>query len=313
MTQLTKKKAAPKELTLQRQALPERLLFWAMVIPGMILTFMFITRTWPGVLIAFEDFVTTKGWYESEWTGLDNFKLFFMQPDAFRIIRNTMVIAVGKTIVGMIAAITYALLINEVRNMKLKRTLQTCTYMTHFISWVIYATIIKSILGTNGLFNNALQNAGKNKIMFLGNPATFPIILIVAETIKEFGWNAIIQLSAISGIDPCLYEAAELDGANRWQQTWHVTLPGLRPTIVVCAILSIGQIMSAGFDQVFNLQNQLVMSTGDTLETWVYRNGLVNMNYGVGTAVGLMNSILVLCLMAFTYWAADKYANYKVL
>lgn len=290
----------------------ETITYWIMVIPAIVLVFMFNTRTWPGILIAFEDFVPTKGWFHSEWVGLDNFKVFFMQPDCWRIIRNTLVIAIGKIVVGQVAAIGYALMINEVRNTKLKRTLQTCTYLTHFVSWVIYGTILKSILGTNGLINNLLVNAGQEKIAFLGTPALFPIIMILTEVLKEFGWGAILYLSGITGIDQGLYEAAEMDGATRWQMAWHVTLPGIRHVIVIQAVLSLGAILNAGFDQIFNMQNQLVMSTGDILDTWVYRQGMVNLNYGIGTAVGLMNSVIGLILTIITYYLAYKFADYKI-
>ena len=294
------------------RGISDKVYYWAMILPALVLTFMFGTMTLPGILIAFEDYIPTLGWFGSDWVGLDNFKIFFMQPDAWRIIRNTLVIAVGKLVLTPIVAITYALMINEVRNPKLKKGLQTCTYLTHFISWVIYATIIKSVLGTNGLINNTIVNLGGEKIGFLTTPEVFPIVLIVTEIIKGFGWNAIIYLSGLSGIDPGLYEAAEMDGANRWQQTWHVTLPGLRPVIVIVVVLSLGSILNAGFDQVLNMQNQLVMSTGDIIDTWVYRQGIVLLNYGVSSAVGLLNSMIALTLTAFAYWFAYKFADYKI-
>lgn len=297
---------------IKKKGISDNVYYWAMILPAIILTFMFGTMTLPGILIAFEDFVPTLGWFQSDWVGLDNFRIFFMQPDAWRIIRNTLVIAVGKLVLSPIVAVSYALMINEVRNPKLKKTLQTCTYLTHFISWVIYATIIKSILGTNGLINNTLFNMEKEKIAFLGTPSLFPIILIVTDILKEFGWNAIIFLSGLSGIDQGLYEAAEVDGANRWQQTLHVTLPGLRPVLVVVVVLSLGSILNAGFDQIFNMQNQLVMSTGDVIDTWAYRQGIVNLNYGVSSAVGLLNSTIALTLTAIAYWAAYKFADYKI-
>lgn len=272
---------------------------------------MFNTRTWPGILAAFEDFIPVKGWYHSEWVGFDNFKIFFMQPDAWRIIRNTLIMAIGKIVLGQVMAITFALMLNEVRNSRLKKSIQTVTYLPHFVSWVIYATVLKYIIGTNGLIENLLKERGIT-ISILGTASIFPIIMIVTETLKEFGWSAIIYLSALTAVDQGLYEAAEMDGATRWQQTVHVTLPGISPIIVLNALLSLGSILNAGFDQIFNMYNTLVMSTGDVLDTWVYRQGLISMNYGVGTAVGLFKCVIGMVLTIIAYWAADKFADYKI-
>lgn len=290
----------------------DRLYYWLMVLPAVILVFLFNTRTWPGILGAFQDFIPVKGWFGSKWVGLRNFKIFFAQPDSWQIFRNTLVIAVGKIVAVQCLAIVFALMINEVQNTKLKRLIQTFTYLPHFISWVIFAVILKSFLGTDGLFNQILTGFGLEKFSFLGTPSIFQGLMISTEMLKEFGWSAIVYLSALTGIDPGLYEAAEIDGANRWKQTVHVTLPSIRYMIVINAVLSLGGILNAGFDQIFNMYNTLVMSTADVIDTWVYRQGIVAMNYGVGTAVGLFKSILALVLTVTAYWAADKFADYKI-
>ena len=294
-----------------RIRVPDRVYYWLLVLPGVIVTFMFNTRTWPGILAAFEDFIPVRGWFDSEWVGWDNFEVFFMQPDAFRIIRNTLIIAIGKIVLGQVMAVTFALMLNEIRNSKLKKSIQTITYLPHFVSWVIFATVLKYIIGTNGLIENFLKDNGIT-ISILGTASIFPAIMIVTETLKEFGWSAIIYLSALTAVDQGLYEAAEMDGATRWQQTLHVTLPGISPVIVLNALLSLGNVLNAGFDQIFNMYNTLVMSTGDILDTWVYRQGLISMNYGVGTAVGLFKSIIGIVLTIIAYWAADKFADYKI-
>ena len=283
-----------------------------MIMPALILVFLFNTRTWPGILIAFQKYIPTKGIWGSQWVGLRNFKVFFMQPDSFQIIKNTIIIAVGKLVLVETAAIVFALMLNEVRNLRLKKWIQTAVYLPHFVSWVIFATILKSIIGTNGLINNMLVSNGLNKIMFLGIPEIFPGMMILTQIIKEFGFGAIIYLSAITGIDQGLYEAAELDGASRWKQTWHITLPGIRYVIVLSGVLSLGSVLSAGFDQIFNMYNTLVMSTGDIIDTWVYRQGLVNLNFGIGAAVGLFKSMIGLILTIIAYWAAHKFADYKI-
>lgn len=295
----------------RRIRVPDRVYYWLLVLPGVIVTFMFNTRTWPGILAAFEDFIPVRGWFDSEWVGWDNFEVFFMQPDAFRIIRNTLIIAIGKIVLGQVMAVTFALMLNEIRNSKLKKSIQTITYLPHFVSWVIFATVLKYIIGTNGLIENFLKDNGIT-ISILGTASIFPAIMIVTETLKEFGWSAIIYLSALTAVDQGLYEAAEMDGATRWQQTLHVTLPGISPVIVLNALLSLGNVLNAGFDQIFNMYNTLVMSTGDILDTWVYRQGLISMNYGVGTAVGLFKSIIGIVLTIIAYWAADKFADYKI-
>lgn len=297
---------------MKKKKMGDRAYYWLMLLPGTILVFLFNTRTWPGILAAFQDFIPVKGWYGSEWVGLSNFEIFFRQPDSFRIIRNTLVISIGKIVLTQCLAIVFALMINEVRNSKLKKAIQTVTYLPHFVSWVIFATILKSFIGTGGMVEEAVRSLTGTNISLLGTASIFPWIMIVTEMLKEFGWSAIIYLSALTAIDLGLYEAAAIDGATRWKQTVHVTLPGIRHIIVLNAVLSLGGILNGGFDQIFNMYNSLVMSTGDILDTWVYRQGLVNFNYGVGTAVGLFKSLIAMFLTVVAYWAADKFADYKI-
>lgn len=295
-----------------KRRIPDRLYYWLMVLPGTIFVFLFNTRTWPGILGAFQDFVPVRGWYGSKWVGLSNFEIFFRQPDCLQIIRNTLVIAVGKIVTIQCMSILFALMLNEVRNSKLKKAIQTVTYLPHFVSWVIFASILRSILGSTGLAEGILKSIGVENVSILGTASTFPAIMIVTEMLKEFGWSAIIYLSALTAIDQGLYEATEIDGATRFQQTIHVTLPGIRHIIVLNAVLSLGNILNAGFDQIFNMYNTLVMSTADVIDTWVYRQGLINLNYGVGTAVGLFKSVIAIILTIIAYWAADKFADYKI-
>lgn len=290
----------------------DQVYYWLMVIPALVFVFVFNTRTWPGILGAFQKFIPTKGWYGSKWIGLKNFSVFFMQPDWFNIIRNTLVISIGKIVIGQVIAIVFALMINEIRNPTLKRGIQTATYLPHFISWVVYASILKSLMGSDGILEKIVSQLIGQKVMLLGTPALFPILMIITETLKEFGWSAIIYLSALSNINPELYEAAEIDGANRWKQTLHVTLPGLKNIIVLNGALSLGHILSAGFNQIFNMYNTLVMSTADILDTWIYRQGIVGLNYGVSIAVGLLNGLVGMLLTIIAYRLAYKFADYKI-
>ena len=245
--------------------------------------------------------------------GFENFELFFSLPDSFAILRNTVVIAAGKITAGTLVSILFALLLNELKGRRLKKCIQTAVYLPHFISWVIFATIMRSMLGTDGLINQILRLSGaQESVMFLGTPSLFPIVMIATETLKEFGFGAIVYLSAITAIDPALYEAAAIDGAGRWKQAIHVTLPGLRTIIVLMATLSLGSVLDAGFDQIFNMYNALVYSTGDIIDTYVYRVGLVSFNYGLGSAVGLFKSVIGITLMAIAYWLASKFADYRI-
>jgi len=283
-----------------------------MLLPATVLVFLFVTRTWPGILIAFQNYNPTKGIWGSSWVGWKNFKIYFMQPDCVQILRNTLVLAIGKIVGCQVTSIVFALLVNEVRQAKLKKAIQTAVYLPHFISWVIYATILKSFIGTDGVFNRILASLGHEKYMFLGTPSIFPGIMILTEVLKEFGFGSIIYLSAITSISQDLYEAAQIDGATRLQQTWHITLPGIRYIIVLNSVLSLGNLLNAGFDQVFNMYNSLVMSTADIIDTWVYRQGFISYNYGVGTAVGLFKSVIAIILTVLAYWAAVKFADYKI-
>lgn len=295
-----------------KRKIPDVVCYWIMVIPAIVLVYLFNTRTWMGILGAFQKYVPVKGYFGSKWIGLRNFEIFFKQQDSMQIIRNTLVMAVGKIAGTMFVSIAFALMVNEVRNLRLKKTIQTLVYLPHFVSWVIYATILKSIIGSTGLIEKLCEAVGVDCIPLLGTPVLFPVVMILTHILKEFGWGSIIYLAALTGIDPGLYEAAEIDGANRWQQTLHVSLPGLRHIIVLNGVLSLGGVLNGSFDQIYNMYNTLVMSTADTIDTWVFRQGLLAMNYGVGIAVGLFKSVIALVLTIIAYWAAAKFADYKI-
>ncbi len=284
-----------------------------MVLPGVAFVLLFNTSTWAGIVLAFQDFIPSKGWFGSPWVGLDNFDLFFSLPDSFAILCNTVVIAVGKILAGTLVSILFALLLNELQGRRLKKSIQTAVYLPHFISWVIFATIMRSMLSADGVVNQILHLLGREEsVLFLGTPSLFPIVMIATETLKEFGFGAIVYLSALTAIDPALYEAAAIDGAGRWKQAVHVTLPGLLPIIVLMATLNLGNVLNAGFDQIFNMYNPLVYSTGDIIDTYVYRVGLISFNYGLGSAIGLFKSVIGITLMAIAYWLAAQFADYRI-
>jgi len=267
-----------------------------------------------GVIIAFQRFIPAKGLFgHQEWVGLDNFRYMLALPDTYKILRNTVFIAGMKIIVGLIIPIIFALLLNEVRKEWFKRSVQTMIYLPHFLSWVIFGGILIDILSpSEGIVNKILELVGIGPIYFLGDPKWFPYTMVITDLWKNFGFSTIVYLAALTNISPTLYEAAEIDGANHWQQTWHVTLPGMRPIIVLLATLSIGNILNAGFEQIFNLYSPQVYETGDIIDTFVYRVGLIQAQYGLATAVGLLKSVVSFGLIGLSYYLAYRFADYRI-
>jgi putative aldouronate transport system permease protein len=206
----------------------------------------------------------------------------------------------------------FALMLNEMRNLRYKKAVQTIVYLPHFLSWVILASIIINIFGYDGVINRFRSFWGNEPVVWMGESSIFRQLIIGTDVWKEFGYNAVIFLAALTGISPNLYEAAAIDGSSRFQSVFHITLPGLTPTIVLLTVLSLGNILNAGFDQVFNLYNAMVYSTGDILDTWVYRLGLVKLQFSLATTAGLLKSAVSFVLIAISYITAYKFADYKV-
>jgi len=284
-----------------------------MVWIGMIFVIVFSYVPMLGAVISFKQYRPVLGFLKSKWVGWDNFELMFRLPDFYQVVTNTLVIAGLKLVIGFFVPILFALLLNEVGKLWFKKTIQTFVYLPHFMSWVILGGILTNILSVNGgIVNNLLGWFGIEPIMFLGSNAWFRPVLILSDIWKEFGFAMIVYLAALAGINPALYEASVIDGANRWQQTLYVTLPGLAPIMALVATLSLGGILNAGFDQVFNLYNPIVYETGDIIDTYVYRMGLQQTQYSFATAVGLSKSVISLILMAIAYRLAYKYANYRI-
>ncbi len=284
-----------------------------MLLIPVILVLIYCYGPMVGIVIAFQQFIPAKGLFGSEWIGWDNFEFVMMLPDTYRVIYNTVFISLMKIVAGLIAPIVAALLLNEVRRTAFKRTFQTMIYLPHFLSWIILGGILLDILSpSSGLVNQALAVFGVEPIFFLGDNRWFPYVLVGTDVWKDFGFGTIVYMAALTGINPSLYEAAEIDGANRWKQTLHVTLPGMLPIIVLLATLSLGQILNAGFDQVFNLYNPQVYESGDIIDTLVYRLGLQQAQYGVATAVGLFKSVVSLMFIVVSYGLAYRFANYRI-
>lgn len=290
----------------------ERLSYYAMILPGLILLFAFTFVPLFYSVIAFQKFNPALGIQGSPWVGLENFLYIFRLRDARQVFFNTIFIAVMKIILLEITAIAFALLLNELRYLWIKRAVQTMVYLPHFLSWVILAGILRTVLARNGLLNEFLGLFGIGPIYFLGQPDIFRWTIILSDVWKEFGFEAILYLAALTTIDPTLYEAAELDGANRFHKMWYVSIPGILPTIVLVATLSLGNILNAGFDQIFNLYSPIVYSTGDILDTYVYRIGLIQREYSIGTAIGLLKTVVALILIGISYRLAVKFADYRI-
>ncbi|WP_284638392.1 ABC transporter permease [Paenibacillus silviterrae] len=268
-----------------------------------------------GVQIAFKDYRIREGILGSPWVGFKHFiYLFTSSPDFFRIMKNTLLLSFYHIVFGFPAPIVLALLFNEIRIEMFKRITQTISYLPHFLSWVVLSGLLITILSpTTGTVNQLLSMVGMEPIYFLGDPQYFRFTLVVSSIWKEVGWGTIIYLAALAGVDPALYEAAVMDGANRWKQTWHITLPGIIPVITIMFIFRIGAVLNAGFDQVLNLYSPNTYSVGDILDTYVYRAGLTQLQYSLTAAVGLFKNVVAFTLVLLTNYMVKKLGQEGIL
>jgi putative aldouronate transport system permease protein len=285
---------------------------YAMLVPGLILLAIFNYTPMYGVIIAFENYNPGLGFLKSPWVGLANFQFLFSLPTFTQLIRNTLILAIGKIVTLQIFAVILALLLNEVRSYLFKRTINAILYLPYFLSWVVLGGILLDILGSDGLVGQLLRSMNIPSFIFLGQASFFPYTVIVSNLWKEIGFAAIIYLAALTGVDPSLQEAAAVDGANRLQRIWHITLPGMLPTVILIACLNMGYVLDGGFDQVVNLYNPGVYATGDILDTYVYRAGLISARYSLAGAVGLFKASIGFILALISYRLAAKYAGYHV-
>lgn len=296
------------------QRLKQSMPYYLMLLPGMVLLFIFNYLPLYGWKIAFQKFIPAKGLFgDQKWVGLYWFQYISKYPDFIRALRNTLMISLGKLALGILTAILFSILINEIRNSRLKRTVQTIVYLPHFLSWIILSGVLIDILSpSTGIVNKLIMAFGGQPAFFLGDNRFFQGTMIVTDIWKEFGFNTIVYLAAITSIDPSLYESAVMDGANRLQQIIHITLPGMLPIIMLMLLLNIGSVMNANFDQIFNLYSPTVYKTGDVLDTLVYRIGLVNANYSLSTAIGIFKSMVSMLLVGTSYYSAYKFAGYRI-
>jgi len=281
----------------------------SMVWPGIILVFIFSYIPMYGVLMAFQDYNIFKGIFDSEWVGFKHFVMFFESPEFFTVMRNTIVISLIKLSIGFPAPIILALMLNEVRNQLFKRGIQTVTYLPHFLSWVIVAGFVGSILSTdNGSLNILLEelNFIDEPINFLSIPEYFWTIIVATGVWKEIGFGSIVYLAAIAGVNPQMYEAAAIDGAGRLKQIYLITIPSIMPVILIFFILSIGNLLSAGFEDLLLLgSNPILRDVSDVIDTYVYRVGILNNRFSYATAVGLFKAIISVGLLVL----ANRFAR----
>ena len=285
-----------------------------MLIPGILIIFIFHYVPLGGLIIAFQRFIPAKGLFGNQkWVGLQNFQYIFSMPNTMNVLRNTVSIAVAKIVLGLVIPITVALMLNELQLSKVKRSIQTIIYFPHFLSWIIFGSIIMDLLSPqNGIVNKLLNLLGHESIYFLGDNKYFQQTIIWTDVWKNFGYGTVVYMASITSIDPSLYEAAAIDGANRWKQTWHITLPGMRMIIVLMMVLSLGNVLNAGFDQVYNMYSPIVYETGDIIDTMVYRLGLENAKYGPAAAVSIFKSVVSMLFISASYYVADRFFDYRL-
>lgn len=263
-----------------------------------------------GVLVSFKDYKVFKGFFASPWVGFKYYEMFFNSPDAFIIIKNTLILGILTLLWTFPAPIIFALILNEVKSRKFKKLTQTISYMPHFISQVIVVGMVMMFLSpTHGIVNTVIELFGGAKINFMVQPGWFRPVYIISEIWQGMGWGAIVYLAALTNVDPQLYEAAIMDGASRWKQTIYVTLPCIIPTIITMFLLRTGSILEVGFEKVLLMQNPAIYSTSDVISTFVYRQGLISGNISYASAVGLFNSVVNLFFVVSANFLAKKYSE----
>lgn len=296
----------------EKRIIPTKFYYYAMVLPGIFLILFFCYVPMGGIVMAFQDFKPSKGIWGSEWVGFKHFINFFHSIGFKRILRNTILIAVSKMAIGTVLAIAFAIMINEIRIKWLKKTIQTVSYLPHFMSWVILAGMMTNLFNMAGPVNQVLIDLGFERINFFGDDNAFRPLLIWSDVWKGFGYSSIIYLAAITGVDPNLHEAAALDGAGWWQRVWHITLPAMLPIIILNVCLGVSGILSAGFEQIYNLYSPVVYESADVVDTYVYRTGLLDKQYSIGTAIGLFKSVIGMTLMLLMNECSKKFAKRSV-
>ena len=282
---------------------------YILVLPVVVFYILFNYKPIYGAIIAFQDYTPRLGISGSEWVGLANFKRFFSDIYFGRLMRNTLLLSVYDIIFGFPAPIILALLLNEIHNRFFKNVTQTSTYQPHFISMIVVCGMLTDFSLSTGLFNDIIVFFGGERHPLLQDPSLYRMIYILSDIWQQVGWGTIIYLSALSGVDSQLYEAAQIDGANKWKQTLNVTLPGIAPTIITMFILKIGKLMSMGYEKTILLYNPSTYETADIISSYVYRIGLLEQDWSYSTAIGLFNSVINFVLLIVANKLSKKYSE----
>lgn len=285
-----------------------------MLLPSVVLLVIFAYVPMYGIVIAFQRFIPALGMFgRQKWIGLGNFDYLLNLPSVWQVLINTVVIATLKIVIGTIVPITVSLLLNETNSSGFRRTVQTIIYFPYFLSWVVFGGILVDLLSpTEGIINRFIMGMGFESVFFLGDPSWFRGTLVFTEIWKTFGFSTVIYLAAITSINPTLYEVASIDGAGRFRKMWSITIPGMSMVIILMMVLHLGNILNAGFEQVFVLYSPLVYQTGDIIDTFVYRLGFLQAQYGVATAVGLFKGLISFVLISTSYYLAYRYFSYRL-
>ena len=269
-----------------------------MIIPAIVFYILFCYVPMYGILMAFKDFKPKLGIMRSPWNGVDNFIKVFEEPKFWLAFRNTLIIGSIKIVISFIGAVTIALLLNEPRMIRTKKTIQTIVTFPHFLSWVVVSGFIFSLFAYNGAVNSLVEAMGGNRQNFLADKGFFFGMVFASDVWKEAGWGSIIYLATMAGIPQDQYEAADIDGATRLQKIWHITLPGIKPTAILLLIMSVGGVLSAGFDQILNLGNRLIQEDVNIIDTYIYYHAIVGSDSaGIGNAIGLFKSVISFALV----------------
>ena len=286
---------------------------YLMMLPGLACIFIFSYIPMYGIVIAFKDYKMGLGIMDSQWIGALNFMKLFTGNSFPKVLRNTLLISMYRLLLGFPAPIVMAILLNEIYSIRFKKVVQTISYLPYFLSWVVLGGVVILMFSTQlGPINNLLILLGKNPIQFMTSPVWIVIIIVFTGVWQGVGWNSIIYLASIAGINPELYEAARIDGANRFDAAWYITIPSLAPVITILFILNVGGILNAGFDQIFNLYNTLVYSTTDILDTYIYRRGLIDFDMGYATAAGLFKNGVGLILILLVNFITKRINEYGI-
>ncbi len=312
MSQAIKTGTKPKSRSRYSILDPTQRTYHLMLLPGIILLLIFSYTPMVGIVMAFQKFIPAKGIFGSKWVGLKNFKYIFSLPNTWTLFGNTLYFAIANIILDLVVPLVFAILLNEMRHARMKKAIQTFVYLPNFLSWVLLAEIFRQMFALSGPVNVFLSNLGIEPIYFLGSNETFRPFIVISNCWKGFGYSSIIYTASVLNIDPGLYEAAHIDGATRFQRIWNITLPGMASVIILRLTLSLGSVLNANFDQIFNLYNTLVYDTGDIIDTYVYRMGIQQAQFSISTAVGLIKSVISSTLIIASYGLAGKFAGYRI-